>query len=231
MITQISANSTKTIALHGSATGESAGFIMGNNINQQYINYTSTVAGSIANLEESVVIAAGASGFVVKGVSSSDTQLYFISNTASITPVTTYLNSGSIIPVAGLEITSLDYLNNFYYAYTSGLILRSADGINWEQVEGVTPVTSFISVNEVSSSVYAALDVHNNIYLGATPTSIINQTAASSDAITAVGGTLYTATYSNTSHTALGLTFSPSATSLGPVTDQLTLDFGVHWQI
>lgn len=228
-ISKVFANPTYTLALHtANSTVESAGFILGTNLTQQYINTTSAMAESIANLSIPH-ISGDDNGFVVAGTSSSATKLYYISNNGSISSVSSYLNtSAQATPISSITFSTLAHLNGQFYLYSNSLILTSSDGINWSELNSPTLVTGLSNVVEVTSGVYAGLASGGQIYLGATPSSLSTATGATADVITASNGYLYSATYDNMTMIAHGFIYAPTASSLGVATDQLTIDFSSY---
>lgn len=165
-IIAVATNDFTTLAIHqANGASESAGFILSNSANGKFVNYNLSAnqqaIGSLSNIKT----ASNNTGYIAVGDGSA---LYFIANDGNVTVVSN--------PFASLTIDTVTSLNNVFYAYdyTDSQLWSSTDGINWSQASATIPV-KFIKVVEVNNGVYAGVGNDDKVYLGNSPTAIVNE--------------------------------------------------------
>lgn len=169
-ITAVATNDFTTLAIHqANGVSESAGFILSNNGNGKFVNYNLTVSQQAIGGLSSILVASNNLGYVVLSSGNPDVGTYFISNSGNVTTL------GA--PFSSLSVDALTSLDGKFYVFdsTHGEIWNSTDGVNWTQVSGVTIPAKFTKVVEIGNSVYAAMSDNGKVYLGSSPSAIVNE--------------------------------------------------------
>lgn len=228
-ISLVASNATTTIALHGTNNNpvESAGFILTNNANGKLVNHnTSESAQAVASLLQAKIVA-GSNGYLVYGNLAGNfgnipVMGYFVDNSGVVTPVRIPLRNNN----SNVQINTVAYLGNTYYAYSNLGVFSSSNGVNWSLVEGTTVSVAFSSVVELSNGVYAAL-ADGKVYLGNSPTTIdVEQNLTyTPQQIAVYANNLALANVESSSGTGVAYLYQPTSTDLGSPTEQLSINF------
>jgi len=220
-ITAVANNGSTTLAIHAAnSSTESAGFILSNNLNGKFVNYNATSDQIIGNLGN-VTVAAGADGYVVLGNllgGPVNSLVYYISNQGIVTPISS--------PLTGVQIDTVAYLDNVYYAYSSNnsQIFSSNNGTNWSVVNNASLTVQFSKVVGLANGVYAAISSGGQVYLGSSPINIsVEQSLAYNAQQIAVNGNNLAIGEVASNGTGTAYIYQPSTTSLGGVSKQVSI--------